>query len=277
MISKTRAAHRSAHVVALLALCYGAASAQERVPSSVLLEELNWLEARDAIPGKVNTVLVPVGTVEPHGVVHNGADNTVPYELAVRLARRVDALVAPTISYGVTVTLNEYAGALGVSAATLEAYSYEVLRGLAAAGFRNIVILNGHGPNGDPLRHAAERVFRETDARLLVTEWWSLTADLVQDVYGTEGGHAGNNETGAVLAVRPDLVHAERYTGPDMATPRGVGWTAYPFPSSIVLYRAGEGYPDFDADKATRFFEGVLERLADLIADVTAKWDRAGL
>ncbi len=153
----------------------------------------------------------------------------------------------------------------------------EVLRGLARSGFRNLVILNGHGPNGPPLRRAAERVWRETDSRVLVTEWWSLTADLVEAVYGSAGGHAGNNETGAVLAVRPDLVRRDLYTGDDMTTPRGDGWAAYPFPSSILLYRAGEGYPDFDPEKARRYFDGVVDRLATLIADVVAKWDRAGL
>ncbi len=263
-------------VTGLLLVC-GGVSAQQSSEHSRLLEELNWLEAREIIPERINTVLVPVGTVEPHGVVHNGADNTVPFELAVRLANRVNALVAPTISYGVTVTLDEYAGALGVRASTFEVYCYDALTALARAGFRNIVVLNGHGPNGAPLRRAAEQVFRETDARVLITEWWTLSADLAQEVYGTEGGHAGNNETGAVLAVRPDLVQAERYTGPDMATPRGSGWTAYPFPSSIVLYRAGEGYPDFDTDRASRFVNGVVAQLADLITDVVAKWDRAGL
>jgi creatinine amidohydrolase len=263
-------------VVGLILVCEGL-SAQQSSEHSRLLEELNWLEAREIIPEHINTVLVPAGTVEPHGVVHNGADNTVPLELAVRLADRVNALVAPTIPYGVTVTLDEYAGALGIRASTFEAYSYEALLALARAGFRNIVVLNGHGPNGDPLRGAAERVFRETDARVLITEWWTLTADLAREVYGTEGGHAGNNETGAVLAVRPDLVRPERYTGPDMATPRGSGWTAYPFPSSIVLYRAGEGYPDFDRGKAARFFDGVVAQLAELIGDVIGKWDRAGL
>jgi creatinine amidohydrolase len=264
-------------LLAALVLMGGNLAAQSGQARTWLLEELNWLEVGRLVPDSVATVLVPAGTVEPHGVVNNGADNTVPYELALRLAPRVNALVAPTIPYGVTVTLDEYPGALGISAETFTAYSYEALVGLAHAGFRNIVVLNGHGPNGDPLREAAERVFRETRSRILVTEWWTLTADLVQEVYGTEGGHAGNNETGAVLAVRPDLVHPELYAGAEMATPRGSGWTAYPFPSSIVLYREGEGYPDFDPDKAQRFFGGVVQRLEALITDVIGKWNRAGL
>ncbi len=250
---------------------------QETDGRTRLLEDLNWITMGALVPDSVQTVLLPAGTLEPHGVVNNGADNTVPYELAIRLASRVNALVAPTIPYGVTTTLGEYPGTFGIGPETFETYAYEVLTGLAEIGFRNIVVLNGHGPNGPPLRNAANRVWQESDSRLLVTDWWALTADLVEEVYGSQGGHAGNNETGAVLAVRPDLVHEELYTGPAMTTPRGTGWTAYPFPSSVLLYRAGEGYPDFDRAKATRYFEGVVDRLASLIADVVGKWDAAGL
>lgn len=241
------------------------------------LDDLNWIEVGRLVPDSVRTVLLPVGTLEPHGVVNNGADNVVPESLATRLAPRVNALIARTVKYGVTTTLGGYPGTFGISPATFEAYVYEVLTGLAGNRFRNIIVLNGHGPNGAPLRRAAERVWHETGARILVTEWWSLTADLVREIYGSEGGQAGNNETGAVLAVRPDLVHAELYTGPAMTTPRGEGWTAYPFPSSILLYRAGEGHPDFDRAKARRYFDATVDRLAEVIRDVISKWDSANL
>jgi creatinine amidohydrolase len=248
-------------------------AAQAQDPTSRSLDDLNWIQVARLVPSRITTVLLPVGTLEAHGVVNNGADNTVPESLAVRIAPQVNALVAPTVKYGVTVTINEYPGTFGISAGTFEQYAYEVMKGLAATGFTNIVVLNGHGPNGPPLRSAAERVFRETDARVLVTEWWTLTADLVRAVYGTEGGHAGNNETGAVLAVRPDLVHRELYTGPQMTTPRSDGWAASPFPSSILLYRPGEGYPDFEAAKAKRYFDGTVERLVHVILDVVSKWE----
>ena len=252
----------------------GAVAGQDR---PVMLDELNWIEVGRIVPDSVQTVLLPVGTLEPHGVVNNGADITVPLEMGRRLAPRLAALVAPAIPYGVTTTLDEYPGTFAISPETFEEYAYEVMRGLAANGFRNIVVLNGHGPNGAPLRAAAERVWHETDARILVTEWWTIAADATTEVYGTEGGHAGNNETAAVMAVRPDLVHPELYTGEDMATPRPVGWTAYPFPSSILLYQDGEGYPDFDQARAERFFSLTLDRMAELITGVIDKWDRAGL
>lgn len=265
--------------VALLAttiLCIAGpnASGQER---NRLLNELNWLQLQGVVPDSIQTVVLPVGTLEPHGVVNNGADNTVPVALAAQLAIRLNALIAPVVPYGVTTTLDEYPGTFAISPPTFEEYMYEVMKGLAHNGFRNIIVINGHGPNGPPLRAAAERVWRESDARLLITEWWSMTADITEAIYGTQGGHAGNNETAAVLAVRPDLVHEDLYSGADMTTPRGNGWTAYPFPSSILLYQEGQGYPDFDRQKAEQFFARVVERLETVINDVIQKWERAGL
>lgn len=263
---------RTLFVISVAMVLTGSLMAQRPAPTRSL-DDLNWIDVGRLVPDSFRTVLLPVGTLEPHGVVNNGADNVVPESLATRLAPRVTALVAPTVKYGVTTTLGEYPGTFGISAPTFEAYVYEVMKGLAGSRFRHIIVLNGHGPNGPPLRRAAERVWLETGARILVTEWWTITADIVREVYGSEGGHAGNNETGAVLAIRPDLVHSDLYAGPAMTTPRNEGWTAYPFPSSILLYRAGEGYPDFDAEKARRYFDATVDRLAEVVTDVIAKWD----
>jgi creatinine amidohydrolase len=98
-------------------------------------------------------------------------------------------------------------------------------------------------------------------------------------VFGEDGGHAGNTETAFMLAVDPALVRKERYTGPDMATaiPAPNTWSAYPFPSSILLYKEGQGHPIFDAAKARTFFDKVNEKIARLIADTIKKWDMANL
>ena len=263
--------------ILLAALVLAGAPLAAQQPKTRSLDDLNWIEVGRLVPESTNTVLVPVGTLEPHGVVNNGADNTVPESLAVYVAPRINALIAPTVKYGVTTTLGEYPGTFGISPETFEEYLYEIMKGLAANGFTNIVVINGHGPNGPPLRNAADRVWQETDSRILVTEWWAMTADLVEEIYGGQGGHAGNNETAAVLAIRPDLVHRELYTGPEMTTPRPSGWSAYPFPSSILLYREGEGYPDFDPSRAKRYFDGTVDRLVEVIGDVIGKWQAAGL
>jgi creatinine amidohydrolase len=256
------------------------AGAQEQAtpsPPTRDLVGLNWMEVHELVPARLRTVLLPVGTLEAHGVVPNGADILVPDSLAARLAPELGALIAPTLNYGVNTSLDEYPGTFGISEGLLREIAAEVMRGLAETGFRNIIVLNGHGPNFGPLNEAARAVFRESDARVLVVNWWSITADITEEIFGAQGGHAGNNETAAILALRPDLVRPERYEGPSQATPFSTGWQAWPFPSSIGLYAPGQGYPEFDRDKAIRYFDLVVERVRSLAADVIAKWEVADL
>ena len=46
------------------------------------MDRINWMAFRELVPEKIDTVLVPTGTLEPHGVVNNGADNTAPAAMA---------------------------------------------------------------------------------------------------------------------------------------------------------------------------------------------------
>ncbi len=239
------------------------------------LNDLNWTEVEELVPDRVQTVLVAVGTLEAHGVGPNGADNLVPEALAEHLAEELDALIAPTISYGVNTSLDEYAGTFGITADVLRELAAQVYAGLARTGFRNIIVLNGHGPNFEPLNDAALRVFRETDARIMVINWWSATPHVTEEVFGESGGHAGVNENAAMMAVAPDAVHPELYR-PGQATPFSGAWRAYPFPSSIGLYSPGEGYPQFDRETAERYFRRVEEEMLAVVGDVIAKWDAGG-
>jgi hypothetical protein len=52
------------------------------VVSTREMDRINWMEFRDTVPSKIKTVLLPVGTLEPHGVINNGADNTAPTAMA---------------------------------------------------------------------------------------------------------------------------------------------------------------------------------------------------
>ncbi|UCC72146.1 MAG: creatininase family protein [Gemmatimonadota bacterium] len=240
------------------------------------LNELNWMEVEELVPARIQTVFLAVGTVEAHGVGPNGADNLVPEALAEHLAEELDGLIAPTISYGVNTHLDEYAGTFGITAELLEALAKQVFVGLSKNGVSNIIVLNGHGPNFEPLNSAALEVFRETDARILVINWWSATADVVEEVWGEQGGHAGLNENAALMVVAPDAVHPERYRA-EQATPYNTDvWRAYPFPTTIGLYAPGEGYLDFDREKAERYFERVKEEMLAIVGDVIAKWEAGG-
>ena len=243
------------------------------------MDRINWMEFREVVPSKIRTVLLPTGTLEPHGVGPNGADNLAPAALAEALARRVNALVAPTLPYGITGSLGPYPGAFTVSEAAYRPFIKEVLEGLARNGFKNLIVLNGHGgPQTDVLQAVAGEVAEARRVRTLVINWWSTCSDITLEVFGEDGGHAGWNETAFLQAIAPDTVHPERYS-PDLALPyppRGT-WSAYPFPASIGLYKPGQGYPRFEPERAKIYFEKVRDRIGALVEDTVRRWDAASL
>jgi creatinine amidohydrolase len=254
------------------------AQSQDPVPTRDL-SDINWMEFKEVVPSKVNTVLLPTGTLEPHGVVNNGADIIAPVAIARKIAREVNAMIAPVIPYGVTGSMDAYPGAFSISEGAYKAYVRDVIAGLAKNGFRNIIIINGHGgPQTALLSQVAMEVGQEKRVRTLVVNWWSYASDVTLSVFGEDGGHAGLNETAFVQAIDPKLVHKERYSD-DMATPNPAPGTysAYPSPSSIGLYKAGQGYVKFDQAKADEYFTKVNQKVAALVIEIRRKWDMAGL
>ena len=249
-------------------------------PSTREMERINWLEFREWIPAKINTVLLPLGTIEAHGVIANGTDILAPVAMAREVAPRVNAMIAPVIPYGFTGVLDAYPGSFTIPEDVYRAYVRAVLVGLAQNKFKNIIMLNGHGGGQTAILAAlAQEVGRETSTRILAVNWWSYCSDVTQEVFGEDGGHAGNTETAYLMAFDPSLVQKERYTGPEMATaiPAPNTWSAYPFPSSILLYKDGQGYPTFDLAKAKTYFAKVNDKITDLIDETIKKWDLAEL
>ena len=255
------------------------AGAQKDVVSTRELDRINWMEFREVVPARIQTVLLPTGTLEPHGVINNGADNTAPTAISQRIARRVNAMIAPTLPYGMTGTLEAYPGAFQISESAYRPFVKQIIEGLAKNGFRNIIIVNGHGgPQTAVLNAVAAEVAAERRVRTLVINWWSFASDVTKQVFGEDGGHAGLNETAFIQAIDPTLVHPERYRD-ELATPYPPPgtWSAAPFPSSIGLYQPGQGYPKFDQSKADEYFNKVTEKVSVLIHEVIRKWDLAGL
>ena len=243
------------------------------------MDRINWMEFKETVPSKSDTVLLPTGTLEPHGVINNGADNTAPTAMARTIARRTNAMIAPTLPYGITGSMEAYPGAFQITEAAYRPFVKQILEGLAKNGFRNIIILNGHGGGQTAvLQSVAAEVASERKVRTLVINWWSFASDETKAVFGEDGGHAGLNETAFIQAIDPTLVHQERYKD-ELATayPAAGTWSAVPFPSSIGLYQKGQGYPRFDQKKADEYYKKVTDKDAELISDIKKKWDLAGL
>ncbi|MBI4466432.1 MAG: creatininase family protein [Acidobacteria bacterium] len=261
----------------LCLICLLPASAQQI--SSRWMDELNWLEFRELVPAKVKTVLLTTGTLEPHGVANNGADNLAPVKIAEAIAEDVNALIAPHIPYGVTGSMAPYPGALHIPAEVYAPYVRAVLEGLAKNGFKNIVIVNGHGgPQTEVLQRVAQEVALARGVNTLVVNWWAACPEAAQEVFGNPGGHAGENETAFIQAINPKLVKRERLAQVTAtANPAPGAWAATPAPSSIGLYQKGAGAPsDFDQRKADDYYRRVIACVAALVKDTLRKWEQAG-
>src|SRR6266567_3636677 len=254
-------------------------SAKQKTPSTREMERINWIEFREWVPAKIQTVLLPLGTLEPHGVAPNGTDILAPVAMAREIAPRVNAIVAPAIPYGFTGILDAYPGSFTIPEAAFRGYVRAVLAGLAKNKFKNIILLNGHGGGQTAVLSAlAQEVGRETGTRILVVNWWSYCSDVTLEVFGEDGGHGAENETAYIMAIDPALVQKRHYK-PEMATalPPSNTWSAYPFTSTIMLYKEGQGHPKFDLEKAKTYFTKVNDKIARLIQETIEKWDMAGV
>lgn len=236
------------------------------------LENLNWMEFKELVPKKIETVILPVGTIEAHGVISLGTDVQIPQKIAEMIAEDLKAIIAPPVYYGVTRSLYFYPGSLSVTSQTFENYLYEILDSMAEKGFSRIVVINGHGGHLNELKNAALKVYKTRKAKIAVIHWWLLCDDITKQVYGVTGGHAGVDETAGILAIDKTLVKKERYKK-EMAYKYDEAMNVMPTPSSIILYKEKEGYPDFDEKKAKVYLNKVAEKIRKMILEVFKKWD----
>ena len=193
------------------------------------MDYYSWQEFREIVPSRCDTVILPVGTLEAHGVAANGTDALIPEHLAKMVAPEVNALIAPVIPYGFTGSLEAYPGGFTISRPTFKAYCLETIDGLAQCGYKNIIVFNGHGPNRAPLNEVAAEVSGKRRVRILVIDWWSYCADVTKEVWGEDqdGGHAALNENAVVQAIDPRFVN-EDYYRTDLAVANNSAYSAYP-------------------------------------------------
>src|SRR2546423_14214698 len=108
------------------------------------MERVNWMEFRELVPAKIDTVLLPLGTLEPHGVIPSGTDIAIPVVMAREIAPLVNAMIAPVVPYGFTGILDAYPGSFTIPENVYREYVRAVLVGLTKNQVRNIILINGY-------------------------------------------------------------------------------------------------------------------------------------
>ena len=237
------------------------------------LENLSWQEFGELVPKKCETVILPVGTIEAHGITSLGTDVQISIGIAELIAEDLKAILAPPVWYGVTRTLYSYPGSLTVSSETFEKYVTELLFSLLDKGFCRTVVINGHGGHIKEFDSAALKLNREKRGKIVIVHWWIYCEDVAKEVYGVPGGHAGVDETAMILALDKKLVQKKRYKK-DMVYSSKKGITAYPGPATIFLQEEGKGYPDFDEKKAKVFLKKSAEKIKTGILEIFKRWEK---
>jgi len=185
---------------------------------ALLLERMTWPQVRAEVEGGRETVVVPFGAVEQHGPhLPLGTDAMFGDEIGRAAAERLNAFLAPTIRVGCSHHHLAFSGTISLEEETFHRVVGDIVKALAAHGFKRIVLLPTHGGNFQPLGEALARlgplegvkVIAFTDVRVLASATIGVGAEL--GITPAEGGvHAGEWETSMMLILRPELVSMER-------------------------------------------------------------------
>jgi creatinine amidohydrolase len=130
---------------------------------SVFIEDLTWMEVRDAMKAGKTTVIVATGGVEQNGpYLVTGKHNVVLRGTTEAIARRLgNALVAPIVPFVPEGNFDppslhmKYPGTISLDESTFRALLTDICRSLKVHGFRHIVLIGDSGGNQKGLKAVA--------------------------------------------------------------------------------------------------------------------------
>jgi creatinine amidohydrolase len=145
-------------------------------PDTVWLEEMTWMDVRDAMKAGKTTVIIPTGGFEPNGPwLVLGKHNYVLQANCDAIARKLgNALCAPVIklvpegNYEPKTGHMTSPGTLTLREETFRAMLEDVARSLKAHGFKQIFFIGDSGGNQEGQRAVAEKLNAEWSANPLV-------------------------------------------------------------------------------------------------------------
>lgn len=242
----------------------------------VYWEDLNWAEFQRRVPEEFHAAIMPIGTIEAHGVGPLGTDNIIPIDLVAQIAEDLGALVCPPIHYGQVRGLAGYPGSVAVDDDLFAKYCASVFSSIASWGLDSLVVINGHGGNTQALKKAAWEAHHGTGMKILIVDWWVLATPVCEQVFGHPGGHAGTDENAYVMAVRPETIHEEWYTD-EMVYSFERGVTVYPYPGPVLITKDSKGTPEFDMEKAKRYRLGAIDTVREFCRVTLERWVSMGL
>lgn len=215
-----------ANLMAVALIC-AAGTAAAQVTPSLYLEELTWMEVRDAIREGTTTIILPTAGTEqngPHMVL--GKHKYLVNNAAELIARRLgNTLVAPAVTYVPEGALEpasghmRYAGTITLPNEHFMALLEYAARSFKVHGFVDIVLIGDSGGNQAGMAEVAEMLNADWAAEATrvhfigdyyanngFDEWLIAQGESEESL----GRHAGILDTSRLLAVAPHHVRRDR-------------------------------------------------------------------
>lgn len=133
---------------------------------TVFIEDLTWMEVRDAIKAGKTSVLVATGGVEQNGpYLVTGKHNVVLQAMTESIARKLgNALVAPIIPFVPEGDIDpptghmKYPGTISLTAETYKALLRDIASSLKTHGFEHIILIGDSGGNQTGMKEVASEL-----------------------------------------------------------------------------------------------------------------------
>ena len=214
---------------------------------SVFIEELTWLEVRDAMRAGKQTVIVAAGGVEMNGpYLATGKHQYILRANLEAIARGLgDALVAPIVQFVPEGDIRpptshmRYPGTVSVREETFQALLTDIAESMRTHGFRHVVLLSDSNGNVAGMRAVAERLAerwkgQETTIHYVPEYYDSVAGAEVLEAEGirevSEGHHDSVAAASQVMVADPGMARAKQrlaegkmtINGVDIAPPGGI-------------------------------------------------------
>lgn len=138
----------------------------------MLISEMNWMQVEKYLQGDDRCIL-PTGSTEQHAYLSLSVDAI----LAARLATDAGALagvpVYPALPYGLAQQWTAFPGTVTLRVQTYLAVIRDLLDSIRRAGFRRILVLNGHGGNAPALGMLKEWMMDNSDCQVKWHNWYN--------------------------------------------------------------------------------------------------------
>lgn len=134
-------------------------------------DELNWMDVEGYLEQDDRLMLV-LGAVEQHGYLSLLTDVNIPLAVADAASQRSGVLVAPPLNFGSSPYFLAYPGTISLRLSTLMDILEDMVRSVYGAGFRRVLVLNGHGGNDGAKARLDELLNDLPDLQLNWYDWW---------------------------------------------------------------------------------------------------------